>query len=146
MDAASSAGLGVFFPSLNLGFQCPLSELPPDTHINFLELLAVASAIHISALMDNVPQRLAVFSDSTFAVDVFNSLRAKPPFNDLVMSSVDILISSGIDLRVAHIMGENNSIADALSRFQNDVAHTLVPELSILPFQPPRDALGATPQ
>ena len=117
VDAASSTGLGVFFPSLNLSFQCPLSELPPDTHINFLELLTVASTIHISALMDDVPQRLAVFSDSTFAVDVFSSLRAKPTFNNLVMSSVGVLISSGIDLQVAHIMGENNSIADALLRF-----------------------------
>ena len=146
IDASSSAGLGIFFPHLDLGFQCPSAELPSDTHINFLELLAVASAIHISALMDRVPQRLAVFSDSTFAVDIFNTLWAKHPFNSIVMSSVDTFISSGIDLCVVHIAGDDNSIADALSSFQNDTVHTLMPEISILPFQPPRDALGATPQ
>ena len=62
------------------------------------------------------------------------------------MLSVDILISSGIDLRVLHLAGENNNVADALSRFQNDTACALVPNLSILPFTPPRDAMGAKPQ
>ena len=62
------------------------------------------------------------------------------------MSVVDVLITCGIDLCVVHLAGGNNSVADALSRFQNDNAHTLVPGLSILPFTPPRDTLGATPQ
>ncbi|KAF8557530.1 hypothetical protein OG21DRAFT_1406960, partial [Imleria badia] len=87
VDAASSGGLGIFFPSLDLGFQCRVSELPAsaDMHINYLELLAVASAIHICALMDDTPHRLAVFSDSlsSFTVDVFSSLRAQPPFNSV---------------------------------------------------------------
>jgi hypothetical protein len=62
------------------------------------------------------------------------------------MSTVDVLITRGIDLRVVHLAGENNNVADALSRFQNDNACSLVPGLSILPFTPPQDTLGATPQ
>ena len=145
-DATSTSGLGIFFPDLELGFQCPSSELPTDSHINYLELLAVVSALHICSLKDNVPKRLAVFSDSSFAVDVFSSLRARPPFNHLLMFAVDILISHSIDLRVVHVAGENNGVADALSRFHNEDVRALVPQISILHFIPPRDALGVNPQ
>ena len=62
------------------------------------------------------------------------------------MSVVDVLIACGIDLHIVHLAGENNNMADALSRFQNDNTHTLIPGLSILPFTPPRDMLGATLQ
>ncbi|KAF8552562.1 hypothetical protein OG21DRAFT_1533697 [Imleria badia] len=107
VDAATSGGLGVFFPHLSLDFQCFTSDLPPGAHINLLELLAVASTVHLSALMDCVPQRVAVYSDSTFAINVFNTLRASPPFNDVLLTSVDTLIA-------------NNAVADALSHFHND--------------------------
>jgi hypothetical protein len=62
------------------------------------------------------------------------------------MYTVDVLIAYGIDLHIVHLAGENNNVADALSHFQNDNACLLVPGLSILPFTPPRDTLGATPQ
>ena len=143
MDAASTCGLGIFFPGLDLGFQCAHSDLPTDSHINFLELLAVACAVHICTLMEHVPHRLAVFSDSSFAVDIFSTLRARPPFNSVDMLSVDVLISYGIDLRVAHLAGANNHVADALSRFKNDKACALMPNLTIFLFTPPQDALGA---
>ena len=56
VDAASICGLGIFFPGLDLGFQCAGSDLPTDSHINFLELLAVACAVHVCALMEHIPR------------------------------------------------------------------------------------------
>jgi hypothetical protein len=144
VDAATSTGLGIFFPHLDLAFQCPISELPPASHINYLRLLAVASAVHAAAKTDHVPSRLAVYSDSSFAVDVFNTLQATPPFNAIVLSTVDILIDHGIDLQVIHVAGSCNSVADVISRFNNDNARALAPNISILPFLPPRDALGVS--
>ncbi|KAF8553385.1 hypothetical protein OG21DRAFT_1477334 [Imleria badia] len=133
VDVATSGGLGVFFPDLDLGLQCAASELPSDAHLNFLELLTVTSAIHAASLLENVPRRLAVFLDSTFAVDVLSSLHVKPPFNNIVISSVDILIAHDIDLHVFHVAGEDNT---------HNTASSLVPGISILSFQPPRDVLG----
>ncbi|KAF8548975.1 hypothetical protein OG21DRAFT_1422114, partial [Imleria badia] len=89
---------------------------------------------------------LAVFSDSTFTVDIFNSLHAHPPFNNMLMSTVDILIMHGIDLQVVHLAGEDNSVTDALSCFQNSTVHMLVPAISILPFLPPQAMLGVLQQ
>ena len=64
-DATSTSGLGIFFPDLELEFQCPSSELPTDSHINYLELLVVVSALHICSLKDNVPKCLTAFLLST---------------------------------------------------------------------------------
>ena len=55
VDAASTCSLGIFFPSLDLDFQCPGADLPNASHSNFLELRAVTSAVHISAFMQHVP-------------------------------------------------------------------------------------------
>jgi hypothetical protein len=56
VNAASTCGLGIFFPSHDLGFQCAGADLPTDSHINLLELLTVASTVHISAFMQHVPR------------------------------------------------------------------------------------------
>jgi hypothetical protein len=143
VDAASTEGLGVFFPSLELGFQFP--GVSGGHHINFLELLSVCSAVHLASKLPVVPQRLAIFTDSTFAVDVFHSLRARPPHNSILMSTVDVLLAHSIDLRVVHIPGALNCIADALSRFNNDAARVFAPLIDIQPFSPPRGALGVLP-
>jgi hypothetical protein len=60
------------------------------------------------------------------------------------MGAMDVLLRYGVDLRVEHIPGADNVIADALSRFQNERVLTLVPNVHILTFEPPRDTLGAS--
>jgi hypothetical protein len=44
---------------------------------------------------------------------------------------------------VFHIPGEDNIVADALSRFCFDTLATFAPLLQTLQFQPPRLTLGA---
>jgi hypothetical protein len=56
---------------------------------------------------------------------------------------VDVLFTRGIDLRVIHFPGEQNVVADALSRWRADLALAAQPGLIIGPFTPPRDAPGA---
>jgi hypothetical protein len=60
------------------------------------------------------------------------------------MSTVDVLLAHSIDLRVVHVPGALNCIADALSRFRNDAARVFVPLIDIQSFSPPRDALGVS--
>jgi len=141
---ASLVGLTYWFPEINFGFQSRLPHHTPSGSIFFFEALAVCSAIHALADTDPIPRHVAIFTDNTNTVDIFNSLRASAPYNQLLISSVDVLLKLNVDLRVYHVSGAENNVADALSRFDNDRAIRLVPDLIIDDFTPPRDSLGAT--
>ncbi|KAJ7832699.1 hypothetical protein B0H13DRAFT_1654114 [Mycena leptocephala] len=136
--------MGFYHPALSLGFQ---SELPAgissDLKIFFYEALCVCAAIHQAATFLPKGARLTIYTDSSNSVDIFNSLKALPAYNDILKSSVDVLLRHDIELRVLHVPGKLNTVADAISRWNNTVAVALVPGLSIHPFTPPRDALGA---
>jgi hypothetical protein len=140
---ASALGLAFFVPASKLAFQCPC---PPDIlseHIFFSEALAVCSVFHyVKSAADINTKRLVIYSDNMNTVDIFNSLRAIAPYNQLLISAIDIVLDHDLDFRVLHIRGVDNPIADAISRFKNDLAVSLCPGLVIRNFEPPRDALG----
>ena len=54
-----------------------------------------------------------------------------------------MLLEDEVDLRVFHIPGTDNIITDALSRYKNNLATLLSPNLIIGTFLPPQDVLGA---
>jgi len=141
---ASLVGLAYWFPEINFGFQSHLPHHAPSGSIFFFEALAVCSAIHALADTDPIPRHVAIFTDNTNTVDIFNSLRASAPYNQLLISSVDVLLKLNVDLHVYHVSGAENNVADALSCFDNDRAIRLVPDLIIDDFTPPQDSLGAT--
>jgi len=140
---ASSEGLGVWFPQDNCACQCSLPSAAPRDTIFFFEALAVCSAIHTIADMTPTPTKLLVYTDNTNTVAIFDSLRARPPYNSILLSAVNVLLAYNVDLRVAHISGEQNVVADALSRFNNERVLACEPDAEIYSFEPPRDALGA---
>jgi hypothetical protein len=77
-------------------------------------------------------------------VDIFNSLRCQPEFNPLLRFCVDIFLRKQLNVRVLHIPGEKNEVADAISRHDFMKASKLAPGLQIFEFQPPQCAtLGA---
>ncbi|PBK99578.1 hypothetical protein ARMGADRAFT_896209, partial [Armillaria gallica] len=139
--------MGFWVPRIACGFVCPTPDLPEgDEVIFFFEALCVCAAIHWVAdtLSPELRKRVTILTDNTNTVDIFNSLRASPTYNPILKSAVDMMISHGIDLRVLHIPGSENDVADALSHSQFSRAQELVPRLIILPFRPPHDVLGAT--
>ena len=101
--------------------------------------------------------RFLIYTDNLNTVDLFSSLSALPSYNVLLREAVDLLVDGSHDLRVLHVPGIVNSVADALSRADFDRALTLEPELTIHHFepyhrvkrgdvfqlQPPRDQMGA---
>ncbi|KIY43016.1 hypothetical protein FISHEDRAFT_78924 [Fistulina hepatica ATCC 64428] len=145
---ACKSGMSLYFPSTESGFQCRTDDvsLPRGIsrdHIFYFEALAVVSAI-VKALSVRVPpRRLLVWTDNTNTVDMFNSFHALPPYNPLLITVVDLLLSTKCQLRVLHVPGAQNKIADALSRFQNDLASQISLDLKIYPFIPPRLSSGA---
>lgn len=76
-------------------------------------------------------------------VQIFNSLSMSGgPYNDILLLAARIIIDSGIDLRVFHIPGESNGVADALSRGLLDIARQRRPDIRIHALKPPRLSLG----
>jgi hypothetical protein len=63
-------------------------------------------------------------------------LKALPDYNCIVKAAVDILMDTQFQLRVLHIAGEVNDVADALSREDFMRALKLSPNLSIQGFEP----------
>ncbi|KAF8837025.1 hypothetical protein BDN67DRAFT_991913 [Paxillus ammoniavirescens] len=114
-------GLSFFLPMLN-------TSSPPENSIVFFEARALAS-------MAVPPHCLAIYSDSTNTVDLFNTLCVSHPYNDILISAVDVLLHKHIDLQ--------NHVTDALAHFHNAAAEVYASGIQINHFQPPQDALGA---
>ena len=138
---ASLRGMAFWFPEFNLGYQCHIPEDAELNHIFYYEALAVTSAI----LQDtgHTAPRMVVHTDNQNTINIWHSLKAHAPYNKLLMIAIDKLIDQKVDARVLHIPGVANTVSDALSRFQNEIALRLVPGLKIAEFQPPHGTLGA---
>ncbi|KAE9383109.1 hypothetical protein BT96DRAFT_844537 [Gymnopus androsaceus JB14] len=124
-----------------LGYQC---VVPGDATepIFYFEALTVVSAILYAIEIPSV-HRVFVFTDNTNTVDMFHSLKAKQLYNPLLLTVVDHAIRSSVQFRVGHIPGEENGIADALSRFDYVRILQLAPSIEIYNFTPPQLVLGA---
>ena len=92
--------------------------------------------------MRDIPRRLLIYSDNTNTVDIFHSLRARPAYNELLKFTVSLPIKHNISLRVVHVPGVDNIVADSLSRFENTKALAACPGLTISTFQPPHLTMG----
>jgi hypothetical protein len=139
---ACLTGLGFYLEHSHEGFQSPLPHDAPKDTIFYFEALVVVSIVDTVTRMSDVPRRLLVFSDNSNTVDVFHSLRCKPPYNDLLKFTVSLLLKHDVSLRVVRVPGVDNVVADSLSRFENMRAYAACPGLSISSFQPPRVTMG----
>lgn len=86
---------------------------------------------------------MIVHSDSHNLVDIWQSLKASEDYNNLLRMAIDSMLENNLDVRVLHVPGSENLVADALSRGNNAYVQCLVPNLRIYPFQPPLELLGA---
>jgi hypothetical protein len=139
---ACLSGLGYFLENSCEGFQSVLLTNCPKDTIFYFKALVVVSIVEAVSRLPRVPSKLLVFSDNENTVDIFHSLRCKPPYNDLLKFTVTLLLKHHISLRVVHIPGVDNIIADSLSRFENARAYAACPGLNISTFQPPRFTMG----
>ncbi|KAF8901689.1 hypothetical protein CPB84DRAFT_1846686 [Gymnopilus junonius] len=139
---ACLSGMGFWFPNLKLGFYYPITFPLAEEKIYLLEGICVASAIY--SLKDHLPlSTTIIYSDSMNMVNIFNTLKAVPSFNPILTCSVNEIIKYSYDIRVLHVCGVDNTVADALSHGHFNVALALVPGLKISDFTPPQDALGS---
>lgn len=136
-------GMAFYYPELSLGYFAHTPSHLANEHIFVFEALAVVSAIqHTIKSADNAI-RIVVFTDNSNTVSIFNTLRCLPFLNPLLKTVADILLTHPHELRVLHVPGECNVIADAISRSRFNVAIDADPFLTIHTFEPPRLTLGA---
>ncbi|KAF9497351.1 hypothetical protein BDN71DRAFT_1353018, partial [Pleurotus eryngii] len=77
--------------------------------IFFLEQIGILSALYHASGMLHPPRRLLIWSDSLDAVSVFSSLSLlNAMHNAPLQAAAEIIIATGIDLRVKHIAGIDN--------------------------------------
>ncbi|RDB27277.1 hypothetical protein Hypma_004297 [Hypsizygus marmoreus] len=138
-------GMGFYYPQLDLGYYSPVPLDSPSQDIFYFEALCVISALqHATSRFDpSFPLRLVIFTDNANSVNIFSTLYSLPPFTPILKLACDILIKSEHQLRVLHVPGASNRVADAISRAQFVQALDLVPSMTISSFQPPHLPLGA---
>jgi len=139
---ACPLGMGYWSPGTCEGFICAVSPSSRNG-IFFFEALTVLSALsHVCESAFPKPRRLAILTDSFNTFDMFNMLHALPAYNPILITAVDLLISSGIQLQVVHVPRNENKVADALSCLDTTTACLLQPDLVITKFSPPHFTLG----
>lgn len=117
------------------------STRAPD--IFFLEEIGVLSALHYAALLQKPPERLVIYCDNLDAVQCFGTMRASDSMhNGPLLAAAQIFLSSGIDFRVRHIAGKDNTEADLVSRFMFDDFFQRFGK-RVCTFEPPRYLLPA---
>ncbi|KDR66780.1 hypothetical protein GALMADRAFT_80481 [Galerina marginata CBS 339.88] len=136
--------MGFWYPDRRLGYYSPVPDDIPADFIFYYEALCVLSALIHASKTSEKSLRIVIFTDNTNTVDMFNSMRGLPAYNYILRSSVDVRLKSHHQLRVLHVPGHENNVADAISRRQFVRALSLQPGLRFGFFQPPQLPLGAT--
>ena len=138
-------GMGFWEPDKCVGFYSPVPRDLTEEQIFYFEALCVLSAIHHLIDTQAPPQssRLLIYTDNDNTVAIFNTLRCLPHYNDILIDAADTLICHNLNLRVLHVPGELNFVADAISRNNFALAEQHVPGIVISPFLPPQLPLGA---
>ena len=130
-------GMGFWYPVSKDGYYAPTPVNPPTNAIFYFESLSVLSAL--DNVQNKAPRgsKILIYTDNKNTVDIFRTLRCLPPYNHLLKHAVDILIRNDYTLRVLHVSGTDNVVADALSRICFSVALQHEPKLKLFAFHPP---------
>jgi hypothetical protein len=133
---ACPSGMGFWSPSHR---QAYYFECLPEVHrsSNFCKAAAIVSALQW-ALSLNLPDRprILIYSDNLAAVEVFSSMRGKPPYHAMTMQAAAWIHDHEILWRTLHVPGLDNTIADYLSRGMLHSVRALDKSLPIRPFTP----------
>lgn len=142
---ASLEGLGFWCSHRHVAFMADRPPAPTalEDHIFWYEALCVLAALEWAASLPSPPRRLAIYTDNLNTVQMFDSFRAREGYDDILLRACEILLETHIDLRVWHIPGVHNTIADALSRRLLSLVRQYRPDLAIYHFIPPLVTLGA---
>jgi len=124
---ACPKGMGFWLPETNSRYY---AATPADTPllIYYVEALCVLAATsHCCAIMSPA-QKLLVYTDNMNVVDIFSSLRCHPEFNNILRDAISTRVKADIDMRVLHVAGDMNGVADTISRQNFTLPHVFLAE------------------
>jgi hypothetical protein len=87
-------------------------------------------------------RRLLVLTDSMDAVHLFSSHAPNDLLRPLFKHAILAMTRAGLDVKVQHIPGKSNVVADAASRGLLDTARQYAPHAAFYKFYPPSTLLG----
>lgn len=127
---ACPSGLGLWIPKSRESFH--LSLPTPLRDIYWAELTAAICCMAVGR--ERSAKRIVIFTDSENVVNLFSSHRAVPIVREMFSSAVEMMINNDLDFKVKHVPGEENVVADCLSRNNLAMARALIKDLSINPL------------
>src|SRR5260370_6255340 len=100
---ASKSSLAFWATSLKVAFigDTVIKKVVPF-NIFYNEALTILAALEWSSSLDPIPRQVAIHTDSTNSLNIFNSLHASEVYNPILMSAITIQIDSQIDLSLPH--------------------------------------------
>ena len=117
MPAWSGGGATCLDKCITFAFRDPVISVA--THISALELFTIVVAVKFWAPVLQ-HQRFIISCDNEAAVTVINSGSTRDPFMQRCLRELWFLSAlHDFDIRARHIPGEHNSLADALSRWDD---------------------------
>lgn len=130
---ACPSGFGIWDPASLIGYH---SKLPlPSRDIYWAELLAVGHAIDIAIKANR--KKIIVCSDSENVCNLSISHRELTVVRKLFQYIINFIIEANVDVRVIHVPGSKNVIADLLSRNNLDHVKHLQPKVSLYQIRQP---------
>ena len=134
---ACPEGLGFWYPQTKEGFHAATPSNVPKEYIFYFESLCVVSALDHIKTRAPKHSKIIIYTNNSNTVDIFRSYHCLPAYNPLLKTAVNIILANDSSLRVLHVTGSNDIVADALSRIRFSVALQHEPLLRINLFQPP---------
>jgi hypothetical protein len=132
--------MGFWYPDLAVGYYSPVPEGIPKDLIFYFDGFCVLSTLIRPPENSSAQIRIAIFTDNANTVDIFNCMRGLPAYNYILRSSVDIRMKTHHQLRVFHVPGRENGVANAISR--HEFVRALRAGLKNKFFEPPQLPLG----
>lgn len=145
---ACLTGIGVYIPAAHGSWGLPVSIYCNLSCFNAQEIflnkmMAILCALVWFAMHPDhcgfAQPRLLIHSDNMSLVDTWNLLRTKHKFvNCLLLRSIQVVLNSAFVPRVIHIAGEQNVMADLLSRGMFADALLRCPGMQLMEMSPPQ--------
>ena len=139
-DAAGSIGLGIYFQGkwAQAKWGEHFKRESESNNITFLELFPILVALHLFG--DSFQNKKVLFHcDNMAVVEIINKQTSKcPRVMDLLRPLVLQSMKLNTIIRAKHIKGENNTIADAISRYYMQIFRKLAPQADRQPTAIPQ--------
>jgi len=112
---ACPEGMGFWYPVSKEGYYVPTPiNIPSDVIFYFKSLCVLSALVHVENWAPR-GSKVVIYTDNLNVVDIFCSYHCLPQYNHLLKAAVNITTKNNFSLRVLHVPGVDNVVANVLS-------------------------------